>query len=92
MKTIEYFDGYIKSNVEKRYLSYVLCSVCKQQYLHFEQIGESQSSLGYYDNMITNQSNNEEDNLIKKIFEFNQKKVDLQKSTTISMDNSIFIY
>jgi len=68
MKTIDYFDGYIKSYVSNRHLSYVLCPVCSKDYLNFEQIGVSQSSLGYFDNMITstNQSNNEDDNLIKK--------------------------
>jgi len=76
MKITDYFDGYIKSYVTKRYLSYQLCSICSKGYLNFEQIGESQSSLGYFDNMITstNQSINEEENLIKKIFEFNQNE------------------
>jgi hypothetical protein len=76
MKTTDHLGDYIRSYLTKRYLSYVKCSKCSKGYLHFEQIGESQSSLGYFDNMITstNQSNNEEDNLIKKIFEFDQNE------------------
>src|SRR6185437_6756671 len=40
MKITDYFDGYIKSYVTKRYLSYQLCSICSKGYLNFEQIGE----------------------------------------------------
>src|SRR5215212_1684814 len=77
MKITDYFRDYVKSCVTKRYLSYVLCPVCNKQYLNFEQIVESRSSLGHFDNVISNLNHTSyEDNLIKKIFDFdhNEKK------------------
>jgi hypothetical protein len=75
MKIIDYFRDYIKSFLEKRYLSYILCPICNKEYLHFEQIVDSQSSLGYFDNTVFDTQQENEKNLIKKIFDFDQNEI-----------------
>ncbi len=74
LKTTDYLGKYIKSYVSKKYLSNILCLKCNKEYLHFEQIVDSQSVLRYFDDTILNTNQTNEENLIEKIFEFGEKE------------------
>ena len=52
MKTTDYLNDYIEAFVSKRYISSVKCSICNRENLHFEQIVDSSSALGYFDDTV----------------------------------------
>jgi hypothetical protein len=74
MKTTQYLGDYIKARISQRYISKILCSKCNKEYLYFEHIVDSQSSLGYFDNAVFDTEQTNEKDLIKKIFEFDQNE------------------
>jgi hypothetical protein len=74
MQTTKYLGDYIRAFVSQRYISDILCQKCNRNYLHFEQIVDSQSTLGYFDNSVLDLNQENEKDLIKKIFEFDQNE------------------
>ena len=59
---------------QKNIFPAIRCPKCNKEYLHFEQIVESQSALGYFDNTVLNPNQANEKDLIKKIFEFDENE------------------
>lgn len=74
MKTMKYLDDYVKAEVSGRHKSYILCSICNQQYLHFEQVVDSSSILNYFDNTVLNENEPIEKELLKRIFDFDKEE------------------
>ena len=74
MKTMKYLEDYVKAYVEGRHISYILCTICNQQYLHFEQVVDSSSILNYFDNTVLNENEPIEKELLKRIFDYNKEE------------------
>ncbi len=74
MKTMKYLEDYVKAYVSGRHISYILCTTCNQQYLHFEQVVDSSSILNYFDNTVLNGNEPIEKELLKRILDFNKEE------------------